>query len=530
MKQAIHLFKKDFRRLWPMIAGLLIFLALQIWLLWKDRWAESAASMSGSLGTTTLSYFMTLVLYLMLMVMTVLLIQEDPPVGKPFWLARPIYKKSLLAAKCSFILLFGVVVPLAANFIILFHYGLEPQRILSCLIDSLSVHLALVFIFFAIAVLTPVLSNFFMAVLIWLVLFILSGNRSALEPFSSQVYVSTWLGFVLCFIVILYQYMMRRRALAVTIFIAGMMLIAGTDLDWHIAKTYRALIGAHDPEVDNLRLAFQNKVNSNVDMVFNSALPKNSPGKRDIIMGLDISNIQPSSSVVLLRLKGMLLYDDGARIPLDCAGAGFASEIWESEIIYYPKYCQVNETVFNKYGTMAGDFSGEAVFKLIHYTTDGRLPLKQGSLYRNGSQFLSVSHQASSYHNTIPIILRGRSLASSRGNLWAPITTLETDSPPGLLLAPRLKANRSLIIFGGPVLEYSEKECETSGFSKVDSEMLSHMEILIRSRRETGPFVRKFEEKNVRLADYTKEEWRTRINQSFGGSSVESPEIAGSKP
>jgi hypothetical protein len=518
MKQAIHIFKKDLRHFRPMVIILLIFLALHVWLLWKDPVIGSAVSESDSMGTVLFNIMLSGILYLMLMVMMALLIYEDPPTGKPFWRTRPIFKKSMLVSKCAFVFLFGAVIPLAANFFILLHLGLEPQRIISCLVDSLSVHLSLLFALFAIAVLTPNLPYFFMAATIGLALSMLSSYRSAVVPFPSQVSVSCWLMIALSLSAIIHQYLIRRRALSAAIFVAGMLLIFGTDLDWYIAKNYRAIVSAHDPEIQNLKLAFQNKINSDDDTDHYFSLPVHTPGNRNLIFELDISNSPLSSSIELIRLKGMLIYEDGTKIPLNCAGTAFASEARESENLR-PKFIHVTESVFGKYGAMSGTFTGEAVFKLVHYTTVGRLPLKQGSFFRRGSQYLSLDHKDSVDAETVPLILKGRSLVSSQEKIWAPITTLEKSLNPELSLLRHFEFKRSLIIIGGPMLEYSEKNFMQFAHkyeqAPVDTEHPSPLEILIRNKTETGPFVRKMEVKNVRMSDYTEEAWMGRINESI---------------
>jgi hypothetical protein len=443
--------------------------------------------------------------------MMALLIREDPPAGKPFWMTRPIFNKSLLASKCAFVFLFGAVIPLAANFIILFHYGLEPQRMLSCLMDCLSTHLAVLFSLFAIAVLTPNLLYFFVVVILGQILFQLIDYLPALEAFPLQAHVRAGLAILFSILVVFHQYRTRRRALSAMIFIAGMLLTFGTDIDWYIAKYYRAMASARDPEIDNLKLTFYNQNHIKVRAVKIDGSLKTISGKRNLIIGLDISNVHPSVSVELLRLKGMLFYNDGTKIPLDCTLTNLLGETGAPEIALHAKVCQVDEIVFDKYSDRTGDFSGEAIFNLVHYSTEGRLPLKQGSFFKKGSQFLSVYRPAPLSEETAPAILRERYLVSDSENLWPPIATLETESYPELTLPRKSPGYRSLIIFAGPGLVYSERACiglpRGSGGSSIDTEQLSHMEIRIRNKTATGPFIKKMEMKNVRMADYTFEAW-----------------------
>jgi hypothetical protein len=527
MKQAIHLFKKDFRRLRPMIIVLLIFLALQVWLIWKDPLAlhSSGFNFSGESGPVVvqdyssiyalLEFILTIFLYVILMKMTEQLIHEDPPAGKPFWRTRPISKRSLLASKCGFLFLFGVVAPVIADFMVLFHYGLEPRDIIPSLVDIFSIQVSLLAVFFAVAVLTLKPFPFVTAVLTLIIFLILVG-RSAPEPLPLQIYLACWMSIALSFIVIVHQYWTRRRLLSTVIFIAGILLVTGTNLDRYIAKTYTAWATARNPEIDNLKLAFNN-IDGNSAKVQIESSPQNTSG---IIMGLDIPNLPPSSAAELLQLKGILRYPGGARIPIHCTGTAFPDEISEPGILLRPN-CQVDEKMLERYGNTPGDFSGEAIFRLVRYTTEGRLPLKQGSCYKNGSKFLSV-YQASLGSKSVNMTLMVRSLVSSRLNLRAPITTLEGNTYTNLkgTTYPKLVGNKSfmgsqMLLFGGPVIEHSGDSWQTYPYdesSAFDPERISHMDILIRNKTATGPFVREFEAKNIRLEDYTQAAWARHIH------------------
>jgi hypothetical protein len=117
MKPALHIFKKDTRRLWP---GVAISLAVLAMLARADRWR--ADSMIGSTEG-----WLNLLLPLAWACLTGLSVLAEPLTGnRHFWLTRPYRRPALLAAKLLFALLFIHVPVLLADWYILAARGFPP--------------------------------------------------------------------------------------------------------------------------------------------------------------------------------------------------------------------------------------------------------------------------------------------------------------------------------------------------------------------------------------------------------------------
>jgi hypothetical protein len=168
MSIALHIFKKDLRRLWPLLGIMFVYVGVRVAVLMHDLLSGNPPHIEPAylqspevLGPPGIEILVLLILVPLILVQ---LIHQEPLVGtSAFWLTRPIPRGSLIAAKASFILLFLIAVPVAANFIVLFHYGLEANRILPVLLIVLSIYLALIGISIAAAVLTWSIQAFVVA-------------------------------------------------------------------------------------------------------------------------------------------------------------------------------------------------------------------------------------------------------------------------------------------------------------------------------------------------------------------------------
>jgi hypothetical protein len=514
MMQAIHLFKKDLRLLWPVILLLLMLLTFQVWFLWRDPWIGNPVNQVhlhpwASYPEAIAPYFLLNTLIVM-----VLLLIHNPFVGKSFYLTRPISKKSLWISKCGFIALFGVIAPVAANFIVLFHYGLELQYAVPCLMEILSRNFVLSGLIALIAVL---ITPFAQSAKAYFIGVMLLSMTAWWYPYSS-----TWILYVvLSLMVIILQYVSRRIRLSATIFIVGMLLIAGTNR--HFEKAYRWIAGAHDVEVQNLRVSFENYHADGFTQRFISAA---SPGKRRILCKLGLSNAQPNASADFLKLEGMLDFRDGTRIPLS-GGTQYIDGVAESGAEQQSTYYEVDKTLYETHGNRPGTFSGEATFKLVRYDIAGRLPLQRGASFKYGSKILSIYQTSSTViPGLMEIILRYRFLVSSDSNPLEPRLVMRLNSNQvwpkhnDLDLGP----DRRLVL-PGPMLQYSE-----GMWFLPYQEYLLCKEMLVYNKVETGPFTKKFEVRNFRMSDYAEKAGHNPSNPSINPKSVESKENVNRKP
>ncbi len=108
MNQIVHIFRKDCRRLWPIIAAVLVFTFLHGY--------GEAISLGGgvALGLSPYALFYIsvgssgLVLPIALFLLVVSVIQEESLVGSgKFWLTRPYRRRSLFLEKLLFVLVWA---------------------------------------------------------------------------------------------------------------------------------------------------------------------------------------------------------------------------------------------------------------------------------------------------------------------------------------------------------------------------------------------------------------------------------------
>jgi len=243
MRIAIHIFKTDLRRLWPLLLIVFAFIGFLTAALTTNlrsvdpnpiEWTSFMQS-SGLLGMGGL--------WILTVLLIVFLIHEEPPSGtSAFWLTRPIPCGSLLAEKAGFIFLFLVALPAAANLFVLSRYGLEANRIGSSLVTMLSADLIFIGIIVSLAVLTSSLQAFAIACLGTMLLVPLGAKFLRIDvpmnlPFwIVKILIPGTLTGVVCLIVILHQYLTRRTRLSVTILVAGLLLTVPS-ANWVVSAT-----------------------------------------------------------------------------------------------------------------------------------------------------------------------------------------------------------------------------------------------------------------------------------------------------
>jgi hypothetical protein len=126
MRQALHIFRKDVRFLWPQIVVVLAMTALFAW----SRSVEASIfgrrnPIGGNDLRDTISFFLMMGwLYFI-----ACLVYKEPPVGdRQFWVTRPYSWKSLLAAKALSIVLFLNLPFLISDIVIVSANGLSPAK------------------------------------------------------------------------------------------------------------------------------------------------------------------------------------------------------------------------------------------------------------------------------------------------------------------------------------------------------------------------------------------------------------------
>src|SRR5262249_39374304 len=164
MNQTLHIFKKDLRRLrWMVIAWLAICAARVI----VDTAGANVAleGFGPTIAIGQLSVLLSLITFLFLTLFVSRLVHEEPLVGRDaFWITRPIVPGALMAAKLTFVILFLIVGPLIGGAIVAPYFSTPARDIATAVSVSALTHLLFVAPLLGLAVLTPSLTRFVLAI------------------------------------------------------------------------------------------------------------------------------------------------------------------------------------------------------------------------------------------------------------------------------------------------------------------------------------------------------------------------------
>ena len=238
MKQAIHIFKKDARHLWPAILAVLALAALYAYAGALSFPAVTQLSSALDRSNSLIQLAMPLGWWYLI---AATIHEEALPGFQQFWLTRPYSWKSLLLAKALFIIAFVNLPKLLADCVILQVHGFHASSYWPNLIGSQILFTAVwVLPFAALAAVTRDLRQFSLAVIIGIISIALAPlilSSSGLSPFLSGYWVGfTWIqDFILIGIVLMasllilfWQYSHRRTAVTRMIGIGAVVLVIGS--------------------------------------------------------------------------------------------------------------------------------------------------------------------------------------------------------------------------------------------------------------------------------------------------------------
>jgi hypothetical protein len=165
VSQALHIFRKDLRRGWPLL--LLWFAILASWVAqsWRDPLLNDRLQQPTNLPS---------VIGIAALIGLSLLVHQEPLVGRnAFWLSRPIRPSALLGSKAGFVALFLLAPTLAGQFAVLLHFGLYREQWIPAFIEAGVPWLAILLVGFGLAALTPNTPVFVMTCLtVWAALLV----------------------------------------------------------------------------------------------------------------------------------------------------------------------------------------------------------------------------------------------------------------------------------------------------------------------------------------------------------------------
>ncbi|MGD0498452.1 MAG: hypothetical protein ABSC23_08445 [Bryobacteraceae bacterium] len=237
MRDTLHIFRKDLRRLWPLACGVLVLLAIECWR--NIEFPRHVALIVGNSWTERTAMIRALAYCLGLGV----LIQQERLVGdRQYWITRPISWCPLIASKALFIAAFFVVPVLVLQSAALLANGFSPTDNWRLMLWNLVLLAMPGAVFAAIAAVTRNIVQFLFTTLVAVAgLIFVSDGMQQIHPSDSFVSTTTIGSIVasggilaVCLAVLLLQYARRRTGVARSILVAlGIFFTLPTRSDWH---------------------------------------------------------------------------------------------------------------------------------------------------------------------------------------------------------------------------------------------------------------------------------------------------------
>ncbi len=531
MSVALHILKKDLRAFWPWLCVVFAFLVLRAWQLWHDP----------TLGIYhqffMLAIFNYVVLELFLIAVLVRLVQEDSLVGtSAFWLTRPISRKSLLLSKLVFSVLFIFMAPVAANFLVLFHYGLEASQVPSALVAVVGPHLVILCACACLAVLTPNLSTFAVAAAALLVCQFSVNNLFPLPvlhtAWASGPTILAVLVLIITFGVAVHQYLTRKTRHSIAMLVAGILLVwvGFYSSIWDTILPSTSVIQASERAVSAIEFIVNRETFKTADY----HPPPYLRSGRPIFGTLSLMNILDSEEIVLTGLSGHLKFQNGEEISSQRAAwvsfgnamqrslpgfEGTGPDVTSSVV----ELLEVPENQYSKYCNQKGIYTGEAKFDIYRDEAIAEVPLIAGSRLSIGStEMLIANVENTDGGKHLHVFLDSRSLAADSG--------LEGFEFNYCVLNRSRRQTLNLFRAGGDVtsgqriplllpgidlshwtrrLDYTAPDSPGAA-TLVDDSWMSEARLMVLKRVYLGRFSRNFEIRGFSMADYTLEKWQER--------------------
>jgi hypothetical protein len=255
MPQAQWIFRKDFLRLWGVLA---VAIPLEVLARWVDSSPEAVPQFLTGFFRGLAQWFLVVSL----------IHEEAVPGDRQYWLTRPIAWQDLLLAKAAFVLIFIHLPCFLTDVVTLAAHGQSIIRFFPSLLTCQFFILALdVLLPAAIAAVTATLARFVWLCLALVIGFYLMAYPIALYANSPMDWGGVdWVGSTvvaallaaIAVAILLLQYARRNTRLSRFILAAALLiLVFGLWMPgWHAAFALQARIGPHLANVSDIRLSF----------------------------------------------------------------------------------------------------------------------------------------------------------------------------------------------------------------------------------------------------------------------------------
>ena len=351
MRQAIHIFRKDVRHLWPAILAVMILTAL-------FAYVGSVSIPVILQGSSSLDQYNTLLQFVMPVswwcLIAAAIHEEALPGHQQFWLTRPYSWKSLLAAKWLFIIAFVNVPKLLADCVILqvqgFHIASYWPNLIAWQILFTAVWLLP---YAALATITRNLRQFSLTVLMtWLVIVFLPGFVSVNSPLfvfsSGSSFGGDWIRYfviltillIASLLILLWQYSRRRTAASrmTAVFAAILVLVAPLMLS---VPTVRAIqsrwLSSHLDA--SIRMGIDPNRKRGKEMGTTNGLP----GTIQIDIPVEIAPLEQGKELYTADINVEIEGPDGKRSPAAAAIVQLSDGFWQKIFVPLPVFQQLKQ-------------------------------------------------------------------------------------------------------------------------------------------------------------------------------------------
>jgi hypothetical protein len=526
MAAILHILKRDIRASWILLCAASAFLVFQVVRLWQALSPENLEELYFPFSFH-FSPLGVLVMYLIFVAIIVRLIHEDPLVGtSAFWLTRPISRKSLLLAKGLFVFLFLVIVPVAMNLILLFHFGMKSSQVLPFLFTMLAIHLAIICALASLAVVTPNWPSFIVAAIGGLACQFVANNwleiRSRQNEWISSLMLFGLLLLCLTFSVVVHQYLTRKTLRSVVLLISGFVFV-WLSCHFYIWDAFAPVpFRSHNSDsiASSIELVPTTKANEVriIGSVQTYAL------SRPILGTLDLRNIPVPDQVVLARLSGRLNYPNGEKLLYaqeDRVNYGIPKALqsllpgfeWINLGILNPQvtFLSVSKYAYKKLATLAGTYTGEAQLDVYRSAIVSEIPLISGgqiNIDRNPITIRDVEYNREI--GNIAVNMESQGLTTNTDDDEYTFCVLNRARRQAFRTTiGRFVLDENLILFGVDLahkrwsLNFTQPRINGTPTSVLDEAWLAGASLVIIKRDFVGSLSRKFEIKNFRMADYS---------------------------
>lgn len=519
MAVVLHILKRDFRASWIFLCVVFAFLVLQLSPLCHAPSWEYFVRTYGSVFSSLEG------LYLIIMVIVVRLIQEDSLVGtSAFWMTRPISRKSLLLAKGLFVFLFLVLVPVAVDFALLFHFGMKSFQVLPFLFTVLAIHLTIICTFVSLAAVTPNWQSCAVLATVALICLFLANNRPAIPDWRygwiTGFTISVLLLFSVTLGVSIHQFLTRKTIRSVALLIAGFALVwlSFQFSIWEASAHHSFRTQSSVDGTLSVNLVPVNKADY---------FPMN-PLNRSISAVLVLQGIAAPEEVVLTHVDSQLDFQNGERISYTrdnsiTYGGNIATQALLpglksiSPFIFNPSFelLSINESKYKELCNRVGTYTGEAQFNVYRDAIVSEVPLIKGAQIRfdpNPIYIANVEFEREIGRLSVFLEYMGLQINTDRDDEFIfcvlnrahsqmmPCVIYTTSGFIHLMIIPGID-----LMHWETNLQYYAPNPSGKPVSILDDAWLADARLVAIHRDYVGRFSRKFEIKNFRMADYPPE-------------------------